>query len=306
MSVWFDKTKARYCVRIRRGGEEIRRVLPPGVTKAQAETWHANLLREFFNITQLGQRPRHSIADALNRYIVEELPKLRSRRDSDIRAIQPYAGGRSIEEIPEVAQAYRAGNPHLAPASRNRRCHVLRRVANLALRWGWIDRPLFVPMEPERNARHTYYSLAQIRRLVARIGDEEARAFAMIAAYTGMRRGEIAALQADDVGRHYFTVRHSKSGQPRQVPIMPEIRPLLKFIPFSQHKDTYSRAAARAGFRLHDLRHSTASLMLNSGAPLEVVGQMLGHASLQTTRRYAHLAPAAARAALIKATRGRG
>lgn len=41
--------------------------------------------------------------------------------------------------------------------------------------------------------------------------------------------------------------------------------------------------------RLHDLRHSYASLAISAGVPLQVVGGLLGHSSQQTTRRYAHL-----------------
>lgn len=308
MSVWFDKAKARFCVRIQRRGQEIRRILPKGITKPQADALHAGILRELFDIAELGRRPRYSIADALNRYITEELPKLASRRDSDIRAIQPFTVGRPLGELAEAAQAYRTAHPHLTPASRNRRCHVLRRIGKLAVRWDWLDKPIYIAMEPEHNARHTYYTLAQINRHLKAIADPDGRAFATIAAFTGMRRGEIIAITKADIGRQYITVRPAtaKSRRPRLVPIVPEIRAALKFIPFGYHKDTYSDIARAAGFRLHDLRHSTASLLLNSGASLEVVGQVLGHASLQTTRRYAHLAPDVARAALLKATRKSG
>ncbi len=41
--------------------------------------------------------------------------------------------------------------------------------------------------------------------------------------------------------------------------------------------------------RLHDLRHSAVSNMVNSGQSLYVVGQVLGHAQPRTTQRYAHL-----------------
>ena len=44
--------------------------------------------------------------------------------------------------------------------------------------------------------------------------------------------------------------------------------------------------------RVHDLRHSTASAMVNSGVDLYTVGAVLGHKSAQSTRRYSHLATA--------------
>ena len=56
-------------------------------------------------------------------------------------------------------------------------------------------------------------------------------------------------------------------------------------------------AARIDGLRLHDLRRTFASVSLSSGVTLDQVGQVLGHASVQTTRGYAYLAQDAARAA---------
>ena len=44
-----------------------------------------------------------------------------------------------------------------------------------------------------------------------------------------------------------------------------------------------------SGWRLHDLRHAFASMMVNSGASLPIVGKILGHTQASTTQRYAHL-----------------
>jgi integrase len=52
------------------------------------------------------------------------------------------------------------------------------------------------------------------------------------------------------------------------------------------------------GVRLHDLRHTHASIGLASGVPLAVIGRALGHKSPQTTARYAHLADDPLRAAV--------
>jgi site-specific recombinase XerD len=41
--------------------------------------------------------------------------------------------------------------------------------------------------------------------------------------------------------------------------------------------------------RIHDLRHSYASLAISVGVPLKVVGDLLGHSAIATTNRYAHL-----------------
>jgi integrase len=52
---------------------------------------------------------------------------------------------------------------------------------------------------------------------------------------------------------------------------------------------TIARLAALNGVRLHDLRHTYASLLASSGLSLPVIGALLGHTQLQTTARYTHL-----------------
>ncbi len=50
------------------------------------------------------------------------------------------------------------------------------------------------------------------------------------------------------------------------------------------------RAPDLTGVRLHDLRHSFASFAVADGAPLYMVGKVLGHKQARTTEEYAHLA----------------
>jgi site-specific recombinase XerD len=52
---------------------------------------------------------------------------------------------------------------------------------------------------------------------------------------------------------------------------------------------TLCKAAGLEGIRLHDLRHSFASIAVSRGATLPLIGALLGHSNPNTTNRYAHL-----------------
>jgi integrase len=79
------------------------------------------------------------------------------------------------------------------------------------------------------------------------------------------------------------------------IPIVPALRPWLKNIPLQITvdglKNGFVRARKKADIdaNFHDLRHSCASLLINMGTPLEVVRDILGHTTVKTTERYAHL-----------------
>lgn len=150
--------------------------------------------------------------------------------------------------------------------------------------------------------------------------------FAMLL-YTGARRGNVMAMAWADVDLQSATWRipMTKTGLPLSLPltaqavdilkerhrvnaasetpslyVFPSRRKAGKFPHFAEPKIAWDRIRERAGLagmKIHDLRHSRASSMVNAGASLPVVGAMLGHLSTQTTRRYAHLSLETVRAA---------
>lgn len=63
--------------------------------------------------------------------------------------------------------------------------------------------------------------------------------------------------------------------------------------PFNSIYNSWNTARKRAGLedvRIHDLRHSFASFLINGGRSIYEVGELLGHTQVKTTMRYAHLA----------------
>jgi integrase len=100
---------------------------------------------------------------------------------------------------------------------------------------------------------------------------------------------------------------NTKTGAPRRIPIIPQAKPFLRFLPFERKVDSidpvFRRARAAVGLdhvHFHDLRHTTASLLIQSGVDLYTVGRILGHSTPATTARYAHLADRTLREAMDK------
>ncbi len=141
----------------------------------------------------------------------------------------------------------------------------------------------------------------------------------LLAMNTGMRRGELTSLTWDDINLagKSLTVRGSnaKSGKTRHIPLNAEALDVLKryqrqhaegrLFDLTRVNKSFTAITEKAGiqnFRFHDLRHTFASKLVMAGADLYVVKDLLGHASIAMTERYAHLAPArkAAAVALLK------
>ena len=130
---------------------------------------------------------------------------------------------------------------------------------------------------------------------------------------TGLRQAETFSLEWRDIKDGFVTVRSSiaKSGRTRRVPLNAESTAVLsrwgeqsgsrgfvfqssaggKFDNVRRAWTSMIKAAEIEDFRWHDMRHHFASQLVMRGASLMVVKELLGHADLKTTMRYAHLAP---------------
>jgi integrase len=83
----------------------------------------------------------------------------------------------------------------LSNATVNRRLALLRRVCRLAYaEWGWLDKPILIRLLPERNERHVYLTPDEVEALARACPNPAAGDMCRLAAYTGLRRGELFAL----------------------------------------------------------------------------------------------------------------
>ena len=137
------------------------------------------------------------------------------------------------------------------------------------------------------------------------------KSFLIIALNTGMRRNEILSLKWDNINipKRYIYIENSKSGRSRKVPMnelvveaVNQIDQISEFVFFNTSTKTHikdiktgfkaaCRRAKIKGLRVHDLRHTAATRMIEAGVDLVTVSKILGHSSIQMTMRYAHPTP---------------
>ncbi|MBP2292238.1 tyrosine-type recombinase/integrase [Azospirillum rugosum] len=291
--------------------------------------------------SRLTARAAPTMADLWTRYEAEHLPrkKLSSQRD-DLQKwrgiIGPILARRKVGEISrdDVASLHRrlAETPYQA----NRALALLSKLFNLAELWGM--RPdntnpcRHVRKFPEQH-RERYLTSEELARLgnALRAGlAAQTETPYMVAAIqllllTGARLSEILTAQWSWVNwsSRIIQLPDSKTGRKplflsepainvlREVQALPTskdspyiIRGRSKDQPLINLAKPWKRICERAGLsdvRLHDLRHTAASVGVAQGMSLPVVGRLLGHTQASTTNRYAHvdIDPALAAANLI-------
>lgn len=304
MPVYQDK-RGRYHVEFMQGGRRVHRVCPPYTTKAQAKEWETKLRGEVFRVDKLGGLPEYSLQQAIDRYLDEYPGKDAERTRGKAGTLTPFVKDARLGDVVGVAQAVVEGRGKTSRSTVNRRLAILRRTANLAFkRWGWLKEDLGskIQLLPENPHREVYLSKKDIDRLAKAQTNEQVKAAIYIAAYSGLRSGEILALTAESIKGGLIHVKTSKSGRPRMVPVVSRVRPWLRYLPIGLHPSTLSHAVSDAmpGVRFHDLRHSCASLLLAAGVDLYTISKILGHSQISVTQRYAHLQTKALKAAMRK------
>lgn len=219
------------------------------------------------------------------------------------------------EHIVDVVARMKAKG--LAASTANRVLVILRYIYNLAIKWrvpGIASNPTTgIELGPEIQ-RNRYLTKEEAQVLSAAIANDENRTAAnaiMLLLLTGARRNEITQARWEHVfwDERKLHVPISKSGKPRWISLSASAIGLLRSIPRCAGNDyifpapttgrpspslwfPWKRIRDRAGLgdvRLHDLRHSFASFLVNEGVSLYVVQGLLGHANAKTTQRYAHL-----------------
>jgi integrase/recombinase XerD len=233
-----------------------------------------------------------------------------------------------------------AGNRGLAPTSLRRRAAAIRGFYRFAYGEGLIPADVAARLDLPRQPRLLPETLdvGEVEQLLDAAGDAlRDRALLELLYAAGLRISEALRLDLEDVSRADRTVRvMGKGDRERVVPVgdiavewlnrwLAEGRPALlalshvaparggpvfvgdrgRRLARQQGWAAVKRAAVRAGLgdrvSPHTLRHSFATHLLEGGADLRIVQELLGHASISTTQLYTHLTGERIRAVYARA-----
>ena len=278
----------------------------PGVAKAEAKAipLYSELSAMHLADAKLTQRSYSTTESYVRIHVIPKWGKVRVN-EIDSRGVSNWLADKRADG--------------LAPATCEKLRILLGRSYSLGARWGipGCDKnpTRGVSRKPLNNARERFLTAeeaARLREAVAQSQNTQLQFIVGLLLLTGARVRELLDAKWSDVDleRKSWLIPTSKTGKPRHVPLSTaalaiiEVLPRFKecpwlvpnpdtLKPFVSIKHGWQRAikvAKLPGLRIHDLRHSAASFMVNSGVDLFAVGKVLGHASYQSTQRYAHLA----------------
>ena len=205
-----------------------------------------------------------------------------------------------------------------AMGTANQALFLLRSILNLAIKWQVpgieVNPAIGLKVFDANNARERYLTVEETDRLrnsLAQSANLNLKSIIELLLLLGCRKRELLDSRWSDfdLERRNWRIPMSKSGKSRHVPLSKAALEILTQLPRYEECpyvlpnpvtlkpyasiytswDNARKAAGLPDVRMHDLRHSCASFMVNSGRSLYEVTKVLGHSELKTTQRYAHL-----------------
>ena len=238
--------------------------------------------------------------------------------------ILPRFGAKRLDEvtpdmISDAHQELRDRDYALATA--NKLPVIMRIMFNLAkdrkVQGADTNPAVAVPLFPVNNAKERFLNADETQRLQEAIehsDNTQLKYIVPLMLMFGCRKRELldARWEDFDLVRRSWRIPMSKSGKARNIPISLKALEVLQKVPrwagcpyvlpnpktkkpFGNLYSCWNTARVRAGLpdvRMHDLRHSFASNLVNAGQSIYVVSKLLGHSQVKTTARYSHLADA--------------
>jgi len=272
-----------------------------------------------------------TVGDLAVRFIAEHAQPKRKKRTAleyqrliDIHIV-PALGSRKVLDVTRRDIAVLHHKLSATPYQANRILAVLRKMFNLAERWGMRpddSNPCKHIDKYREQSRERMLSNEEWRRLGEAMREYSGAPYPLTAIkllmLTGARLSEVLQLKWEwvNLGRCEARLPDSKTG-PKTIHlplpavdmlgslvrvdgcpfVFPGSKPGSSLVNLQKPWRRLREKANLRDVRLHDLRHAFASVAVEKGFSLPIVGKMLGHSQPATTARYAHLANASVKAA---------
>ncbi len=267
-------------------------------------------------------REAPTVSDLAARFAAEHIPQRRAGVQSDYRSIVKKIEGElgskkvasvTLEDIEKLHRKItNAGHLYRA----NRVAALASKMFSLAIKWKMrLDNPCRGVERNQESPRERYLSKEELPRLFEALNAYPNQKFSNVfrmLLLTGARAGEVTkATWAQfniEAGIWTKPAAAVKTKKDHTIPLSAPARKLLADIWEKQEADEprvfpgisrttklhapWARICAAAkieNLRIHDLRHSYASVLASAGTPLLTIGKLLGHTQIATTQRYAHL-----------------
>jgi site-specific recombinase XerD len=265
--------------------------------------------------------------DFAREYLGYAREKKRSwKRDSIIvKSAEPHFRGMRMDDITpmDIARYRKVRAEEVKPGTVNRELACLKHMFNTAIKWGNASHNPVKEVKPLRAPRRAEKILneEEAKRLISSAKGRTRSVITMVL-NTGMKLGETLSLKWEDVGlaEGFIMVRSPRRERDRKIPLNSTLSALLHNLhnmrrtdspyvfadpktghPVKKIEKSFKSALNRAGlqgYTFNDLRHSFAKRLAQSGVDPITVKELLGHSTLEVTKRYFQSTPESKRKAV--------
>jgi integrase len=324
---WRKDRRAWWVSYIDASGQRVRKPAPDAQNHEEAATIRADLRREVRQ--QANLKPgevlacRDSFADVADKYLAYQKPRLGAKsyqREAGIVAgLKAFFTVRLVDiTSSQVSDFVTERLGKVSKGSVRKELVALKHLFRLACgEWKLLDRAanpcLDVTAPKVHDERSQHLSPDQFRRLLAASPEPMKPIFALLTA-TGMRRSELLGCKWKYIVGTCILLPTSKNDEPKEIHLNGFAQRVLASMPQGGPDDVlfpdvtpeavsmaFHRVCALlniSDIRLHDLRHTFATWLRQSGTELDVIASQLGHRDLRMTKRYARIAASQVRQAV--------
>ncbi|EBD9255502.1 site-specific integrase [Salmonella enterica] len=260
------------------------------------------------------------LKDVTEQKIYSAVNKMSNRKQLEIWKIKAAVAQKNGEPAPVYS-----AKP-VTTSTKAKHLALMKAILRAAERdWKWLEKAPVIKIPSVRNKRVRWLEKEEAKRLIDEC-PEPLKSVVKFALATGLRKSNIMNLEwqqidmqrrvarvnpedsksnraigvalndtackvlRDQIGKHHkWVFVHTTAAKRADGTSTPAVRKMR-----IDSKTSWLSACRRAGiedFRFHDLRHTWASWLIQSGVPLSVLQEMGGWESIEMVRRYAHLAP---------------